>query len=73
MISPPRSVQDKKEVAFKEVKWVPFGEDIVMASRISSSFVVAKDFEEPAVERRWPREERALQQNFSTADITISP
>jgi hypothetical protein len=48
MISPPRSVQDKTEVTFKEVKWVPFGEDVVMASRISpSSFVVSpieKDF-----------------------------
>lgn len=78
MINPPRSVQDKKEVAFKEVKWVPMGEDVVMASRISLSSVnistAAKEgLEEPAVSLGWPIGERSLQQEFSAADITFSP
>jgi hypothetical protein len=76
MINPPRSVQDKKEVAFKDVKGVPMGEDVIMASRISPSSVdiiaPMKDFEEPAT-LGWPQGERSLQQEFSAADCTFTP
>jgi hypothetical protein len=75
-INPPRSVQDKKEVAFKDVKWVPMGEDVVMVGRVSQFMGVyppEKEFEGPDTSSAWPRGERSLKQEFSSADVTYSP
>lgn len=74
-INPPRSVQDKKEVSFKDVKWIPMGEDVVMAGRLSlyTVYPSERDFEEPAMVLAWPRGGDSLHQEYSTVDVTYSP
>lgn len=64
-------------MVFKDVKWVPMGQDVVMAGRILTSYVEIsssnKEFQEPALSLGWPRGERSIQQEFSSADCTLSP
>lgn len=77
-INPPRAVQDKKEVAFQDVQWIPMGQDVVMTGRISPSYLEVsppdKDFQEPALSFGWQQPgERSVQQDFSSADCTFSP
>jgi 2,5-diamino-6-(ribosylamino)-4(3H)-pyrimidinone 5'-phosphate reductase len=35
VVAPPRSVQDENEARLREVTWIPYGQDVVMAGRLA--------------------------------------